>query len=162
MKHLSRFLLASLFVLGFSSMQAQDENNPWAIGIGVNAVNFYGASDDTPGMIGNGTAGGGFGDSYFDTQKWNILPSVSRLSVARYIGGGFVFEAAGSVNQIDTLKAENYSKLDNDKFIETENYNKNLKNHYLKQNPQGLLDIDGLQKKVLDLKSQRKIVSKFN
>tara|TARA_R100001369_G_scaffold29172_4_gene52540 strand:- start:14199 stop:15623 length:1425 start_codon:yes stop_codon:yes gene_type:complete len=102
MKHLSRFLLASLFVLGFSSMQAQDENNPWAIGIGVNAVNFYGTGDDTPGMIGNGTAGGGFGDSYFDTDKWNILPSVSRLSVARYIGGGFVFEAAGSVNQIDT------------------------------------------------------------
>ena len=103
MKHLSRFLLASLFVLSITAVQAQDQNNPWAIGIGVNAVNYYGTGDDTPGMIGNGIAGGEFGDRFFDTDKWNILPSVSRLSVARYIGGGFVFEVAGSVNQIDTF-----------------------------------------------------------
>jgi len=111
MKHLSRFLLATLFVLGFSSMQAQDANNPWAIGIGVNAVNYGGTGDDTPGMIGNGVAGGGFGDQFFDTNKWNILPSVSRLSVARYIGGGFVFEAAGSVNQIDTFGNQSVDDL---------------------------------------------------
>lgn len=111
MKHLSRFLLASLFVLGFSSMQAQDENNPWAIGIGVNAVNYYGTGDDTAGMVGNGVAGGKFGDKYFDTDRWNILPSVSRLSVARYIGGGFVFEAAGSVNQIDTFGDQSVDDL---------------------------------------------------
>ncbi len=111
MKHLSRFLLASLFVLGFSSMQAQDENNPWAIGIGVNAVNYYGTGDDTAGMVGNGLAGGEFGDRFFDTDRWNILPSVSRLSVARYIGGGFVFEAAGSVNQIDTFGDQSVDDL---------------------------------------------------
>ena len=96
MKHLSRFLFASLFVLGFTAVQAQDQNNPWAIGIGVNAVDYYPTGDDAP--------AGGFGDEYFNTDEhWNILPSISRLSVARYIGGGFVVEAAGSVNQIDKI-----------------------------------------------------------
>ncbi|MFO7719558.1 MAG: OmpA family protein [Gillisia sp.] len=91
MKHLNRFLLASLLVFGLTSVQAQDANNPWAIGIGVNAVDTYPTGDD-----------GGFGSQYFNVaDHWNILPSISRISVGRYIGGGFVFEAAGSVNQID-------------------------------------------------------------
>ena len=93
MKHLNRFLLASLFVFGLTSVQAQDANNPWAIGIGVNAVDTYPTGDD-----------GGFGEDFFNvSDHWNILPSISRLSVGRYIGGGFVFEAAGSVNQIDKV-----------------------------------------------------------
>lgn len=93
MKHLSRFLLASLFVLTFTAVNAQDANNPWAIGIGVNAVDFYPTGEDAP--------LGGFGDEFFNTgDHWNILPSVSKLSVGRYIGSGFVAELAGSVNQI--------------------------------------------------------------
>jgi len=93
MKHLSRFLLASLFVLTFTAVNAQDSNNPWAIGIGVNAVDFYPTGEDAP--------LGGWGDEFFNTaDHWNILPSVSKLSVARYIGSGFVAELGGSVNQI--------------------------------------------------------------
>lgn len=104
MKHLSRFLLASLFVLSFSAVQAQDENNPWAIGIGVNAVDFYPTGEDAP-------AGGWF-DEYFNTaDHWNVLPAVSRLSVGRYIGSGLVFEAAGSVNQISKFGDESRNDL---------------------------------------------------
>jgi len=99
MKHLSRFLLASLFVLGFTAVQAQDENNPWAIEVGVNAVDLYPTGEDAP-------AGGWF-DEYFNVDEhWNILPAMSRIAVARYIGGGFVFEGAGSVNQIDKFGDE--------------------------------------------------------
>ena len=94
MKHLSRFLLVSLFVLGISSVQAQDENNPWAIGLGVNAVDFYPTGQNAP--------LGGWFDQYFQAgNHWNILPSVSRISVARYVGGGFVIEGVGSINRID-------------------------------------------------------------
>ena len=93
MKHLSRFLLASFFVLGFTAVQAQDENNPWAIEVGVNAVDFYPTGGDAP-------AGGMFKDFFNVSDHWNILPAMSRISVARYIGGGFVLEGAGSVNQI--------------------------------------------------------------
>ena len=46
MKHLSRFLLVTILVLGCTTVQAQDENNPWVIGIGVNAVDSYPANED--------------------------------------------------------------------------------------------------------------------
>ena len=41
MKNLKIALLALLFVAGFSNVNAQDEDNPWTIGIGVNAVDFF-------------------------------------------------------------------------------------------------------------------------
>ena len=48
MKHLSRLLLASFFVLCCGSVQAQDENNPWALGLGINAVDYYPTGEDAP------------------------------------------------------------------------------------------------------------------
>ena len=94
MKHLSRFLLASIFVLSFSAVQAQDANNPWALEVGVNAVDFYPTGEDAP-------SGGWFEDYFNVSDHWNILPAMSRISVGRYVGAGFVVEAAGSVNRID-------------------------------------------------------------
>ena len=41
MKHLRIAILALLFVAGFSNVNAQDEDNPWTIGIGINAVDFF-------------------------------------------------------------------------------------------------------------------------
>ncbi len=97
MKHLSRFLVASLLVLGFSTANAQDENNPWAVSIGVNAVDIFPTGGDLP-------VQGDIFDEYFNvSDHWNILPSVSRLSVGRYIGEGFVFTVAGTVNKIDVV-----------------------------------------------------------
>jgi len=96
MKHLSRLLLASIFVLSFSAVQAQDANNPWALEVGVNAVDTYPTGEDAP--------NGGWFEQYFNVgDHWNILPAMSRISVGRYIGGGFVFEGAGSVNRIDKM-----------------------------------------------------------
>ena len=94
MKHLTKILVAALLFLGFNSAQAQDANNPWAVGIGVNAVDFYPTGGDAP-------LGDMFSD-YFNTgDHWNILPAVSKLSVSRYIGAGFVGEISGTINQID-------------------------------------------------------------
>ncbi len=45
MKHLSRFLAASLLIFGLTSVNAQDENNPWAFNIGINAVDTYPVGD---------------------------------------------------------------------------------------------------------------------
>ncbi|HKL36324.1 MAG TPA: OmpA family protein [Salegentibacter sp.] len=91
MKHLSKILFATMLVLGITSVSAQDANNPWSVGVQTNAVDFY-PTDDI----------GGTFNEYFNTgDHWNILPSVSRLTVGRYIGGGFVFELAGSLNQIE-------------------------------------------------------------
>lgn len=97
MKHLSKFLVAFLFLVGFT-VQAQNEDNPWAIGIGTNAVDFY----PVGGGMGEGTTTSEtFFNGFFDTDHFNIMPSFSRLSVARYIGAGFTFELAGSINSID-------------------------------------------------------------
>ena len=96
MKHLKGFLLTSLCILSFSLVQAQDENNPWALSIGANAVDFY------P----NGQGGTYLGDNQFSdffnvSDHWNVLPALSKVSVGRYIGGGFIFELSGSLNKID-------------------------------------------------------------
>lgn len=99
MKHLSRFLVASLFFFSFTAVQAQDENNPWALGIGTNAVDFY----PVGGGLGEGTINSeSMFDEFFKTSDhWNIIPSVSRISVGRYVGSGFAVELAGSLNRID-------------------------------------------------------------
>eukprot|EP01023_Acetabularia_acetabulum_P020942 TRINITY_DN20953_c0_g1_i2.p1 TRINITY_DN20953_c0_g1~~TRINITY_DN20953_c0_g1_i2.p1 ORF type:complete len:184 (-),score=23.90 TRINITY_DN20953_c0_g1_i2:59-547(-) len=95
MKNLSRLLFAMLFVLSYSNINAQDKNNPWQITIGLNAVDAYPNGD-----------GGAFSETIFDEfanveDHWNILPSLSTISVSKYIGDGFSFGVAGSLNKID-------------------------------------------------------------
>ncbi|PKB16922.1 OmpA family protein [Flavobacterium sp. 5] len=92
MKHLNKLLVAVTMVMGLSS-QAQDSNNKWAVGFGVNAIDY------------RSSAGDGF-PSQFDqpfkvSDNWNILPSVSYINVSRYVGSGFIVGLTGSINQID-------------------------------------------------------------
>ncbi|WP_353777215.1 OmpA family protein [Winogradskyella sp. 3972H.M.0a.05] len=94
MKNLSRLFLAMLLLLSFSNAYAQDEDNPWAVRIGVNAVDLYPVGEDLP--------QGDWFDEFFNVNDhWNILPSVSSVSVSRYINEGFTFKAAGTINRID-------------------------------------------------------------
>ena len=71
------------------SVQAQDENSKWAIGFGINAVDIR-----TPHQFGD------FLKDWGGTKDLNILPAVTKLSVARYIGAGFSAEIEGSLNKI--------------------------------------------------------------
>tara|TARA_R110000868_G_scaffold140233_3_gene355597 strand:+ start:5404 stop:6750 length:1347 start_codon:yes stop_codon:yes gene_type:complete len=83
-----------LLVLGYSNVNAQDENNPWQITIGVNAVDAYPSGDGAP-----------FSKTIFskfvDVDNYNILPSLSTISVSKYIGDGFSFGVGGSLNKIE-------------------------------------------------------------
>ncbi len=95
MKNLSRLLLAVLFVIGYSNANAQDKNNPWQITIGVNGVDGYPTGE-----------GGLFSETIFDEyfnveDHWNILPSLSTISVSRYLGSNFSLGVTGSINKID-------------------------------------------------------------
>ena len=108
MKHLNIILAAALFIFSIGVANAQDANNPWAIEAGINAVDVYpvGVTENGrfPSTIGDAMVKGDLFDEYFNaTDHWNILPSVSRVSVGRYIGSGFTFVAAGSINKIDRL-----------------------------------------------------------
>ena len=103
MKHLNKLLFAAMTLMTISS-QAQDSNNPWALSFGVNAV-------DTR------TSAGG-GKNSFDShvsqafnisENWNILPSVSYLSIARSVGNNFSVGIQGSINKIDKFVVFNPS-----------------------------------------------------
>ncbi|MGL2992650.1 OmpA family protein [Flavobacterium sp. TSSA_36] len=96
MKHLNKFLVAVLMATGLSS-QAQDSNNPWAITIGVNAI------DSRPSVKQDHVNWfpQHFSQPFAVKDNWNILPSVSYIQVSRHINGGFSFGLSGSVNKID-------------------------------------------------------------
>lgn len=94
MKNLSRLLFAMLLILGFSNTYAQDENNPWAISFGINAVDFYPTGEDAP--------LGDYFDEFFNAEDhYNVLPSLSSISAARYLNSGFTLGATASINKID-------------------------------------------------------------
>ncbi|MCU0349393.1 MAG: OmpA family protein [Flavobacterium sp.] len=91
MKHLNKLFVAALLFAGVTS-QAQDSNNPWAIGFGANGVDtkVSAVGNDSPKFIQIQNA----------RENWNILPSVSYVNVSRYVGDGFSFGLTGSVNKI--------------------------------------------------------------
>lgn len=94
MKHLNK-LIALLMLLGLSS-QAQDSDNTWAISFGTNAVD--GGRVSAASSIKNQFS------QYFDAkQYWSVIPSVSSLSVSKYVGDNFSFGVTGSVNKISKL-----------------------------------------------------------
>lgn len=92
MKQLKNVLLAVALLFAFS-VSAQDENNPWSVDFGVNAVDFYPTNQAGQGKWFDEF--GNFGDHY------NMVPSISRLRIGRYLGGGFGLGLAGSLNKIE-------------------------------------------------------------
>ncbi len=96
-------IIFSLILLGAIAVNAQDKNNPWAIGIGVNAVDFYPTHN---------TEYGGWFDEYFNVgDHYNILPTVSKISVGKYLEDGFTLEAAGTLNKISKMGDNSVSDL---------------------------------------------------
>lgn len=92
MKHLNKLFAVVLLAFGLS-VSAQDDNNKWAVSFGANAVDTR-VSAASP--IADQFSG------YFKVKDhWNYIPSVSYLSVERYIGSGFSFGVTGSINKID-------------------------------------------------------------
>lgn len=103
MKQLSRLLVVGLLLLGFSNIQAQDENNPWQISFGVNAIDVY-PTGDNDALSNFGFETGSFGSEFFNANDhWNILPSVSYLAVTKSVGDNFSVGARGSLNRISSL-----------------------------------------------------------
>ncbi len=75
MKNLSRLFFALVLIVSFNA-NAQDANNPWKISLGANAVDLYPVGEDAP--------LGDYFDEFFNAEDhWNMLPSLSSLSVSR-------------------------------------------------------------------------------
>ncbi len=99
MKQLSRILVVGLLVIGFNTINAQDANNPWQVSFRVNAIDVYPTNDQDAAY-----PVGGLFDEYFNANDhWNILPSISYVSVSKYIGDGFSAGVRGSINRISKL-----------------------------------------------------------
>ena len=93
MKRLKIAVIALFALVAVSNINAQDENNPWVVGFGVNVVDFYlpdaSITDNALDYIGN--------------DDWNILPSISRISGEKYLDKGFSLQLSGSLNKIEII-----------------------------------------------------------
>lgn len=105
MKNLNRLILIMLAVVVFENANAQDKNNPWNITVGINAVDFYPIGDDAP-------HGELFSDYFNVEDHWNILSSISNISLQRYFGGNFSVGAGFSINKI-----ENWGELEDGTLV---------------------------------------------
>ena len=99
MKHL-KLAIVALFTLAIvGSANAQDENNPWVVGFGLNSVDIQGAKFGEMAF---------FKDA-FGPKDLNILPSISRISVDRYLEKGFTLQLAGTLNKVTFVNMEDDS-----------------------------------------------------
>lgn len=85
-------ILVLLSVVLTTNTSAQDANNPWVIGFGTNAVH-------NP-QLAKKVTKDPFQKDLIKIENWNIIPSISRFSVARYIEDGFTFEGSVNLNEI--------------------------------------------------------------
>ncbi|RNC88072.1 MAG: OmpA family protein [Winogradskyella sp.] len=96
MKNLSRLLFVAVLLASFSTANAQDKNNPWAFGLGINAVDFWPVGESLP--------QGEFLDEFANvTDHYNVIPFLSRITISRYLDDGFTFTVAGSLNRINKI-----------------------------------------------------------
>jgi OmpA-OmpF porin, OOP family len=92
MKHLNKFIAAVFMVAGLGS-QAQNGNNPWAISLGVNALD--GGRVSAAESMQNQ-----FSEYFNATDFWSISPAMSTLTVSKYVGDNFSFGVTGSFNKL--------------------------------------------------------------
>ena len=89
-------IFALLISINFT--QAQDEQKKWAIGFGVNSVDFNkGGFNDFGDML----------KDYMGTSDWNVVPTISTLSGSRYLNYGLSVKLSVSFNEIDKVVAGN-------------------------------------------------------
>jgi len=101
MKHLKLAVIALFTLVTVSNVNAQDENNPWVVGFGINIVDVR-----IPITFGETL------NDYIGSTDWNTLPSISRVSAEKYLEKGFTLQLAGSLNKITTV-----SSIDDSDFI---------------------------------------------
>ena len=83
-----------LLIIGLNNVNAQDENNPWSVSVGFNAVDVYPVGEDAP--------LGGYFDEFFNVDDhWNVMPVLTTFTISRYLGDNFSFGVTGSINKID-------------------------------------------------------------
>lgn len=104
MKHLNKILIAVVMIMGLNT-HAQDSKNPWAVSFGVNALDTK-----TSAGGGNNWLDGHFSKAFSVKDNWNILPSISYVSVSKYVGDNFSVGVSGSMNKVEKYVSYTNSK----------------------------------------------------
>ena len=103
-------VLVIVFFVASVNLTAQSEENPWQISVGMTAIDFYPVGTHEPGQ--ELFSGDTFEDMFNVSDHWNISPSISYLSVGRYIGNNFSLNLAGAYNQIENYGSQRVDNLD--------------------------------------------------
>lgn len=82
------------------NLQAQDKENPWMIGFGVNATDYYPTNiNGMTSNVGNPTQ---WYDQFFNLNThYNYISAPSKLTLSRYINKSFNVELGFTFNQIN-------------------------------------------------------------
>ena len=99
MKNLKLAIIALFTIAIVGNANAQDANNPWVVGFGINSVDYQGAEFGSEGF---------FKDAA-NPNDINVLPSISRLSAEKYLEKGFTIQLAGTLNKITYFEMEDDS-----------------------------------------------------
>ena len=90
MKH---FTITLLFIFAGNLLFAQNQDNPWSVEFGINAVDVHPVGEPTP-------QGEYFHEFFNVNDHWNILPVLSYVTVSRNLGHGFSLGTTVSLNRI--------------------------------------------------------------
>ena len=93
MKRIKIVAIALFTFVTMVNVNAQDSNNPWAVSVGINAVDTYDVGGETTEFL---------NDLLFPGD-WNTIPTVSRITAERYLSDGFTLQLAGSLNRVTQI-----------------------------------------------------------
>ena len=134
MKKLYKLSLIGLLLFNSLNINAQDETNPWAFSFGINAVDFFPTGQDEP--------LGEFFDEIFNlTDHFNVLPTLSNLSISRYINNNITVGINGSYNVIDRFGEQ---RVDDLTYIAVDLFGKYDFSSFFKSKSIGLEPYSGL------------------
>lgn len=101
MKFIKQILILTAVIFAFSNANAQDENNPWVVSIGVNAVDAY--PTNTPATDAYGPQGKWFSEFFNTKDHWNVIPAHTTIGVTGYLSDEFSFGGRLSFNDITKI-----------------------------------------------------------
>jgi outer membrane protein OmpA-like peptidoglycan-associated protein len=97
MKTLNRLLVAVILLVTVA-VNAQDNNNPWLVKIGLNAVDFYPTGQKDYSYVSDKLF-----DGYFDFSHYNAAYAISDVRIGRYLGDKFSLVGSLKLNKISQL-----------------------------------------------------------
>jgi len=96
---MKKTIILICFLIGFQIFYAQNKEQKWVIGVGMNAVDFYPTNEPTI-ITGNKN---GFGNEMFNVNDhWNQF-GFPKIHVTRHLWERFAFDAAFTFNNITQM-----------------------------------------------------------